>query len=75
MNSTAEVLQHTLQTILAETDGATNITDDILICRITIEQHDKALADFLEQLAQKGLTLKLPKCIFDQPILWIQFLE
>ena len=27
----------------------------------------QALADVLQRLAQKGVTLKLPKCIFDQP--------
>ena len=38
-----------------------------MIYGITTEQHDKALADVLECLAQKGLALKLPKLIFDQP--------
>ena len=68
VNSAPEELQqHMLQTILANIDGVMNIADDILIYGITVEQHDKAVADILERLTQKGLTLKLPKCIFDQP--------
>ena len=52
--------------IYADIDGFTNTADDILTYRVTIEQHDEAIADLLERLAQKGLILKLPKCIFDQ---------
>lgn len=65
VNSALGELQQTSQTILADIDGLTNIADDILIYRITIEQHDKVLPDILERLAPKRLTLKLPKCIFD----------
>ena len=65
MNSAPKELQYMLQCILADIDLVTNIADDILIYRITIEQHDKVLPDILERLAPKRLTLKLPKCIFD----------
>ena len=50
MNSAPEVLQHMLQTFLADIDGVMNIADDIFIYGITIEQHDKALAGTLESL-------------------------
>ena len=40
MNSAPEGLQHTLQTFLGDIDGVTNIADDILIYKITTEQHD-----------------------------------
>ena len=60
VKSASEELQNTLQTILADIDGVMNIADDILIYGMTTEQHNKALADVLERLAQKRLTLKLP---------------
>ena len=60
VKSALEELQNTLQTILADVDGVMNIADDILIYGMTIEQHNKALADVLKCLAQKRLTLKLP---------------
>ena len=40
MNSSPKKLQPMLQTIPADTDGVTNVVDNILIYGITIEQHD-----------------------------------
>lgn len=66
-NSAAEELQHTLGTLLSDIPGALNIADDILIFAKNTKNHDEILTTVFKRLAEKGLTLNLPKCIFDKP--------
>ena len=66
-NSAAEELQHALHMVLADIDGTLNIADDILIYAKDTLQHDQILSKVFARLAEKGVTLNLAKCIFDQP--------
>ena len=65
-SSAMEELQHAIRTILSDIDCAINISDDILVFGDNTQNHDINLQKVLKRLEEKGLTLNLNKCVFDQ---------
>ena len=63
--SAQDHMQIELQRCLAGIPMQINISDDILIGGHGDEEHDEALAATLERIREKGLTVKVTKCIFD----------
>ena len=66
VNSAAEVFQHTIQSLLEGIPGSRNVSDDIIIFGTTQAEHDIALRATLKKLHENGLTINLPKCLFNQ---------
>lgn len=62
----AEIFQNVISEVLRGIDGALNISDDILVYGTTQEEHNRALKETLERLREKGLTLHVKKCLFNQ---------
>ena len=63
LSSTAEIFQHTIQTIL------NGIPDDIIVFGKTQAEHDTALHAVFEQLRENGLTLNRNKCVYNKKML------
>ena len=62
--SAQDILQIEMQSMLSSISNQVNIADDILIGG-TVEEHDKALTEVLRTLKENGITVNVPKCIFD----------
>ena len=63
LSSTAEIFQHTIQTIL------NGIPDDIIVFGKTQAEHNTALHAVFEQLRENGLTLNRNKCVYNKKML------
>jgi hypothetical protein len=66
INSASEIFQKEIENSIKNVPQARNISDDIIIGAPTKDEHDVALAQVLESLANKGFTINLPKCAFNQ---------
>ena len=64
INSAAEIFQHTIQTVIADLEGAKNVSDDIIVYGRDIEEHDRNLHKLLSTLQKAGLTVNRAKCEF-----------
>lgn len=64
MNSSSEVFQRKMATILSGIKGCINHVDDTLVHGKTIEEHDANLRQVLTALHKGGVTLNPNKCIF-----------
>lgn len=62
VNAAAEIFQHTIQTVIADIDGAFNVSDDIIIFGRDKDSHDRALENVLRRLHESGLTINAQKC-------------
>ena len=51
--------------ILADTEGAVCLIDDILVYGSTQSEHDQCLLTVLKKLSAAGLTLNKEKCVFN----------
>lgn len=60
-NAAAKVLQHVLQTILADIPGTTDTADNILIFAENTRQHQKTLTQVLKGVNPKASSLILGK--------------
>ncbi len=67
ISSASEIFQQVIEDAIQGIDGAINISDDILIAGATQEEHDRALEQTLTRLVEHGLSINLPKCVFDAP--------
>ena len=65
-NSAPEELQHALRSIIADIENVVNIADDLLIFAADDNEHDMTLKKVLHRFEEKGLTLNLRKCVFNQ---------
>ena len=59
-----EMYQRVIQQVLEGCDGVRNIHDDIIVHGQTTEGHDKQLAEAMEGIQSRGLTLNKEKCKF-----------
>ncbi|XP_047998796.1 uncharacterized protein K02A2.6-like [Leguminivora glycinivorella] len=64
MNSSSEIFQRKMATILAGVKGCINHVDDTLIHGKTVQEHDENLKQVLKALQRGGVTLNKKKCIF-----------
>ena len=62
MNSASEVFQYKIASALAGIEGATNISDNIVVHAADKETHDKRLRQVLERMKAVNLTLNWEKC-------------
>ena len=67
ITSAPEVYQHTIQQVLQGCEGATNISDDIVVHGRSVAEHDQRLEKVLQRLEECGLTLNADKCMFRLP--------
>jgi len=51
--------------ILADTQGAVCLIDDVLVDGSTQSEHDQRLLTVLKKLSEAGLTLNKEKCVFN----------
>lgn len=66
VNAAAEIFQHTIQSVIAEIEGARNVSDDIIIFGKDKESHDVALQQTLTKIHNSGLTINAKKCEFSK---------
>ena len=66
VNSAAEQFQNLIQSALAGLPGVMNISDDILVYGKDEQEHKQRLADCLQRLRDKNLTLNKKKCEFNK---------
>ena len=64
ISSAPELYQYIIQQVIADCDGAQNISDDVFVHGRTAEEHDDRLQKVLECMQRKGLTLNKGKCIY-----------
>ena len=62
VNSASEVFQYKIASALAGIEGATNISDNIVVHAADKETHDKRLRQVLERMKAVNLTLNWEKC-------------
>ena len=62
VNSASEVFQNKIGSALAGIEGATNISDNIVVHTADKETHDKRLRQVLERMKAVNLTLNWEKC-------------
>ena len=67
INAAAENFQHMIQTVITDTSGTKNISDDIVVYGKDQSEHDQALDQTLQRLHQSGLTDNPQKCEFNKP--------
>ena len=65
VNSASEQYQHEISTVIAGIEGASNISDDIVVHGQDQEEHDQRLNAVLQRLDQSGLTLNPDKCVYN----------
>ena len=65
MSSAAEIFQNVIRETLEGTDGAKNISDDILVFGKSHE-HDQNLTAVFQRLREKDLTLNKSKCEYSK---------
>ena len=64
ISSALEIYQKTIQSVLQGCDGASNISDDIIVHAASNEEDDQRLNKVLKTLEEHGLTLNQKKCEF-----------
>ena len=64
ISSAAVISQNVIRDTLEDIDGAINISDDILVFRKTLIEHEHNLKAVFQRLREKGLTLNKSKCEF-----------
>ena len=62
--SASEILQRTMDKVLAGLQGVRNIHDNIFICGNSEAEHDNRLRECLKRLRDFNITLNLAKCQF-----------
>ena len=65
INSASEIFQKAIEEAIADVPQARNISDDVIIGSSNQAEHDAALNKVLENLSARGLTVNLPKCVFN----------
>ena len=65
ITSTPEHFQRRMNEILANTEGAVCLIDDVLVYGSTQSEHDQCLLKVLKKLSEAGLTLNKEKCVFN----------
>jgi transposase InsO family protein len=65
-NSASEIFQKQIQSLLANTQGSLNISDDIIVFGKTQREHDTALEAVCQKLSEAGLTVHKQKCEFNK---------
>ena len=65
ITSAPEHFQRRMNEILADTEGAVCLIDDILVYGSTQSEHDQRLLKVLKKLSAAGLTLNKEKCVFN----------
>lgn len=65
ISSAPEMYHHIIQQVLQGCQGATNISDDIIVHGQTQQEHDERLHAVLKRLTERGLTINEEKCQFD----------
>ena len=63
--SAPEHFQRRMNEILADTEGAVCVIDDIIVHGSTQSEHDQCLLTVLKKLSAAGLTLNKEKCVFN----------
>ena len=66
ISSAFEHFQKRIEIVIADCEGAKNISDDIFIWGKTQEEHDQRLDKVLTKLAENGLRLNVDKCEFSK---------
>ena len=66
ISSAAEIFQNVIRETLEGTDGAKNISDDILVFGKSHEEHDQNLRAVFHRLREKGPTLNKSKCEYSK---------
>ena len=66
ISSAAEIFQNVIRETLKGTDGAKNISDDILVFGKSHEEHDQNPRAAFQRLREKGLTLNKSKCEYSE---------
>ena len=68
MNAAAEIFQHAISQILADIEGAINISDDIIVFGKTQGDHDRTLNQLqvLQKVSGNNLTLNAKKFEFNK---------
>jgi hypothetical protein len=64
--SASEIFSETIRRLIEDVEGASNISDDILIYGKTKDEHGAHLAHVLQKLESNGLTVNKEKCLFYQ---------
>ncbi|MCG7866506.1 MAG: hypothetical protein JAY74_09055 [Candidatus Thiodiazotropha taylori] len=64
VNAASEIFQKVISDLLADIQGAKNLSDDIIIHGTDQSDHDRALKLTLERLSSVGAKLNKDKCIF-----------
>lgn len=65
ITSAPEHFQRRMNEILADTEGAVCLIDDILVYGATQSEHDQRLLIVLKKLREAGLTLNKEKCVIN----------
>ena len=65
ITSAPEHFQRRMNEILANTEGAVCLIDDVLVYGSTQSEHDQRLLTVLQKLSEAGLTLNKEKCVFN----------
>jgi len=65
ITSAPEHFQRRMNEILANTEGAVCLIDDVLVYGSTQSEHDQRLITVLRKLSEAGLTLNKEKCVFN----------
>jgi len=59
-----EIYQNVIHQVIADCEGAENISDDIIVHGKGTEEHDANLEKTMQKIREKGLTLNPEKCQF-----------
>ena len=64
VSSAPEKYQKVISDVIRGCRGVANITDDLIVHGVNLEEHDQNLHAVLQRLRESGLTLNSAKCGF-----------
>ena len=67
INAAAEKFQDVIATAISDIPNVKNVSDDVIIYGVNMEEHDKTLHAVLTRFKELNLTLKKEKCQFYLP--------
>ena len=67
INAAAEKFQNVIASALSDIPNVKNISDDVIIYGVNVQEHDKALHAVLTRFQELNLTLRKDKCHFYMP--------